>query len=171
MTAVEVNFDGLVGPTHNFAGLSLDNVASSFHAGLTSSPKRAALQGLDKMMALQRLGLPQAVLPPHPRPHMPTLHKLGFRGADDAAVLARVAAEAPQLLAAVCSASCMWVANAATISPAADTADGRTHITPANLSRMFHRSIEVDTTASILQAIFQGDEYCHHPKESVHQRR
>ncbi len=163
MTSVEVNFDGLVGPTHNYAGLSLGNVASGEHGGLTSSPKRAALEGLDKMMSLRKLGLQQAVLPPHERPHLPTLHKLGFSGTSDAAVLARVAKEAPQLLAAVSSASCMWVANAATVSPFADTSDGRTHFTPANLSRMFHRSIEHETTSAILQAIFQGEDYHHHP--------
>ena len=28
--AYEVNFDGLVGPTHNYAGLSYGNVASLF---------------------------------------------------------------------------------------------------------------------------------------------
>ena len=76
MNSYEVNFDGLVGPTHNYAGLSFGNVASADHGGLNSSPKQAALQGLDKMMALRQMGLKQAVLPPHERPHMATLRQL-----------------------------------------------------------------------------------------------
>jgi len=43
MTAHEVNFDGIVGPTHNYAGLSFGNIASQKHGGTVSSPKRAAL--------------------------------------------------------------------------------------------------------------------------------
>ena len=48
----------------------------------------------------------------------------------------------------------MWVANAATISASADTADGRMHLTPANLVSHFHRSIEAGTTTRVLRAIF-----------------
>ena len=48
----------------------------------------------------------------------------------------------------------MWVANAATVSPSADTADGRVHFTPANLVSHFHRSIEAPTTTRVLRAIF-----------------
>ncbi len=162
MTSFEVNFDGLVGPTHNYAGLSFGNVASSVHGGKVSSPKKAALQGLEKMWALHNMGLKQAVLPPHQRPHLPTLHRLGFTGNTDAQILEKAAAQAPQLLASVSSASTMWVANAATVSPYADTADGKTHFTPANLLSMLHRSIEVDTTGKILQAIFNNKDYVHH---------
>ena len=158
----EVNFDGLVGLTHNYAGLSYGNVASSSHGGLISSPRAAALQGLEKMMALHRLGLKQAVLPPQERPHIPTLVKLGFNAPTEAEILAKAAKEAPQKLASACSASSMWVANAATISPYADTVDGKTHITPANLTSMFHRSIEVDTTSRVLKSIFAGEHYEHH---------
>lgn len=160
--SVEVNFDGLVGPTHNFAGLSFGNVASSQHGGRTSSPKQAALQGLEKMKALVAMGMTQAILPPHERPHLPSLRKLGFQGNDDAAVLASAAALAPNLLASVSSASTMWVANAATVSPFADAADGRTHFTPANLISMTHRSIEPQVTSKILKAIFKGESYAHH---------
>lgn len=160
--AFEVNFDGIVGPTHNYAGLSFGNVASADHGGQSSSPKQAAQQGLDKAWALARLGLKQAVLPPQERPHIPTLRGLGFSGTDDRAVIADTASKAPHLLAAASSASCMWVANAATISPYADTGDGKTHITPANLCSMFHRSIEPPVTGRILQAIFAGDKYVHH---------
>ncbi|MCH7815984.1 MAG: N-succinylarginine dihydrolase [Proteobacteria bacterium] len=163
MNSFEVNFDGVVGPTHNYAGLAFGNVASNAHGGSTSSPRQAALQGLEKMMSLRRLGLRQAVLPPHERPHLPTLRRLGFNGNSEAQLLEKVANQAPTLLASVTSASSMWVANAATISPFADTEDGNTHITPANLNSMFHRSIEVEITSAVLQAIFQGEGYCHHP--------
>ena len=160
--SVEVNFDGLVGPTHNFAGLSFGNVASSQHGGRTSSPRQAALQGLEKMKALVAMGMKQGILPPHERPHLPTLKKLGFQGKDEPAILASAAGLAPNLLASVSSASNMWVANAATVSPFADAADGRTHFTPANLISMPHRSIEPPITSKILKAIFKGDSYAHH---------
>ncbi|HCL72869.1 MAG TPA: succinylarginine dihydrolase, partial [Gammaproteobacteria bacterium] len=153
MKAWEVNFDGIVGPTHNYAGLSFGNVASSSHGGQSSSPRQAALQGLEKAWALTQMGLKQGIIPPQERPHIPTLRNLGFSGSETE-VLGQVAKESPQLLAATSSASCMWVANAATISPFADTRDGKTHMTPANLSSMFHRSIEPSTTSRVLQAMF-----------------
>ena len=149
----EVNFDGLVGPTHSYAGLSYGNVASARNQGAVSSPRAAALQGLAKMEAVAALGLVQGVLPPHERPHVPTLRGLGFTGSD-AVILARVAREDPVLLARVSSASAMWTANAATVMPAADTRDGRTHFVAANLREMFHRAIEPAVTARALQAIF-----------------
>ena len=130
--AREVNFDGLVGLTHNYAGLSPGNLASQLNARAVSSPRAAALQGLAKMRTLAGLGLAQAVLPPHERPDLALLRALGFEG-DDASIIGRAAAEDPALLAAAASASAMWTANAATIAPSADTADGRVHLTPANL--------------------------------------
>ncbi len=155
MRAVEVNFDGLVGPTHNYAGLSLGNRASMGNAGATSSPRRAARQGLGKMRRLLDLGLTQAVLPPHQRPDPLALESLGF---SPDAPLAKVAAVAPALPAVLMSASPMWAANAATVSPSADTADGRLHLTPANLSSTTHRSFESSQTAAILGAMFADDE-------------
>lgn len=154
---VEVNFDGLVGPTHNYAGLSYGNVASSGSAGSVSRPRDAALQGIGKMRRLVELGLTQGILPPHERPHLPTLRGLGFTGTD-AEVLARVAVEDKVLLAQVCSASSMWTANAATVTPSADTFDHRVHFTPANLRAMFHRSIEPATTGRLLRAIFPNED-------------
>lgn len=154
--AAEVNFDGLVGPTHNFAGLSRGNVASMRHGGRVSHPRAAALQGLAKMKALADLGLAQAVLPPQERPDLAALRAFGFGGAERE-VLAAAAKQAPALLAACSSASAMWVANAATVSPSADTADGRVHFTPANLAAKLHRSLEPPQTARTLRAIF-GDE-------------
>ena len=65
MITKEMNFDGLVGPTHNYAGLSRGNIASSTHKGRVSNPRAAALQGLAKMERLIGLGIPQGLLPPH----------------------------------------------------------------------------------------------------------
>lgn len=156
MPALEVNFDGLVGPTHNFAGLSQGNVASMKHGGRVSHPRAAALQGLAKMKALADLGLPQAVLPPHERPDIVALRAHGFAGTD-AAVLAAAAKACPPLLACCSSASAMWTANAATVSPSADTADGRVHFTPANLAANLHRSLEPPQTRRTLGAIFREE--------------
>ncbi|QDQ25121.1 N-succinylarginine dihydrolase [Chitinimonas arctica] len=163
MTAFEANFDGLVGPTHNYAGLSFGNVASTGNQNAVANPRLAALQGLAKMKALHDAGFKQGVLAPHERPSVASLRQLGF-GGSDAQVIARAAKEAPAILAASSSASTMWTANAATVSPGADTADGRIHFTPANLNNKFHRAIEHPTTGRILQAMFR-DEGCfaHHP--------
>jgi succinylarginine dihydrolase len=160
--AFEVNFDGIVGPTHNYAGLSFGNVASQKNARSVSRPREAALQGLAKMKFLNELGVRQAVLPPHPRPDLGLLRRFGFAGAD-ADVLAKASTENPRLLAAAYSASAMWAANAATVSPSADTADGRVHFTPANLLTQLHRSIEPSVTAAVLRQIFpEGEHFAHH---------
>lgn len=159
--AIEANFDGLVGPTHNYSGLSFGNVASQVNTAKPSNPKAAAKQGLVKMKALADMGFVQGVLAPHERPHMPTLRSLGFTGSDQQ-ILADVTKHAPTLLAAVSSASCMWTANAATVSPSADTKDGRVHFTPANLVNKFHRSIEHRTTSEILKATFSNSHYFRH---------
>lgn len=162
MKYFEANFDGLVGPTHNYAGLSVGNVASLNNARNTSSPRQAALQGLAKMKALADLGMVQGVLAPQERPDVYTLRRLGFSGTD-AQVISKAAKQAPAVLRAVCSASSMWTANAATISPSRDTADGRTHFTPANLTNKFHRSLEPETTGRILQSMFADERhFAHH---------
>jgi len=152
----EYNFDGLVGPTHNYGGLSAGNVASTAHGGAASNPRAAALQGLEKMRLVHALGAGQAVLPPQPRPSLRTLRALGFAGSDDE-VIARTARESEDLLRLCSSASAMWAANAATVAPSADTADGRVHLTAANLSTMFHRSIEAETTSAVLRTIFADE--------------
>ena len=158
MTATEVNFDGLVGPTHNYGGLAHGNLASAGNEGKVSNPREAALQGLSKMRSLLRMGLVQGVLPPQERPHVPSLRKMGFTGTD-AEVVATAARANPLLLANVSSASCMWTANAATVSPSADTGDGKVHFTPANLSSHFHRSLEAETTTRVLRAIFADQKH------------
>ncbi len=152
----EYNFDGLVGPTHNYAGLSPGNVASLAHAGQPADPRGAALQGLGKMRFVASLGVGQAVLPPHERPSLRTLRRLGFGGRDEE-VLAQAARDPElkdELLRISSSAAAMWTANAATGVPSADAADGRLHLVPANLTAMFHRSLEAETTARVLRAIF-----------------
>ncbi len=143
---VEINFDGIVGPSHNYAGLSLGNLAATAHAGETSYPRAAALQGLDKMRGNMALGLTQGFLLPLPRPNTSWLQALGADETIDR-----------RLVAAAWSASSMWTANASTVSPAADTADGRCHLTPANLVTMPHRAMEWPDTMRQLFVAF-GDE-------------
>lgn len=153
MPAIEANFDGLVGPTHNFGGLSDGNVASLANRDAVSRPRDAALYGLAKMKALADLGYAQGVLPPHERPFLALLRAAGFSGTDRA-VWERAWREEPQLARNASAAAAMWTANAATVSPGADTADGKVHFTPANLSTMLHRSIEPWTTQRALKAVF-----------------
>ncbi|MGN8275405.1 N-succinylarginine dihydrolase [Pseudomonas sp. SMN5] len=162
MKSYEVNFDGLVGPTHNYGGLSYGNVASQSNSQQSSNPKEAALQGLAKMKALMDMGFQQGVLAPQERPDVAALRRLGFAGSD-AEVIQQAAKEAMPLLVASCSASSMWVANAATVSPSADTADGRVHFTAANLNCKYHRSIEHPTTSRVLAAMFADSKhFAHH---------
>lgn len=156
MNAIEANFDGLVGPTHNYGGLASGNLAAAANEGQVSNPRAGGLQGLAKMRALMRMGLVQGVLPPHERPHLPSLRRMGF-GGSDAQVLEQAGRATPHIITNVSSASAMWTANAATVSPSADTADGRVHITPANLFSHFHRALEAETTTRMLRTIFSDE--------------
>jgi succinylarginine dihydrolase len=144
MTVREINFDGLIGPSHNYAGLSLGNLASTRNAKAVSHPRAAALQGIEKMRANLQLGLSQGIFLPQWRPDGRWLDSLGTNISD---------AE-PAIRAAALSASSMWAANAATVSPAADTDDGRTHLTAANLVTMPHRSHEWPQTLAQLRLAF-----------------
>jgi len=147
MIPTEINFDGIIGPSHNYSGLSLGNLASSSNRGNVSNPKGAALQGVEKMRHNLRLGLAQGVLLPHPRPDRSWL-----------AELATTVEEVPaSLRPAAFSASAMWAANAATVSPAPDTADGRCHLTVANLRTMPHRSHEWPATLAQLRIAFADE--------------
>ena len=148
MSTVEINFDGIIGPSHNYAGLSLGNLASASNAGDTSFPRAAALQGLAKMRHNLALGLAQGFLLPLPRPNAAFLSAIGADGSEDR-----------RLLAAAWSASSMWTANAATVSPAADTADGRCHLTAANLVTMAHRSHEWPDTVRQLRLAFASEDH------------
>lgn len=159
----ELNLDGIIGPTHNYSGLSFGNLASMQHKSLIANPKEAALQGLKKMHQLMQLGVKQGVLPPQERPYLPLLHALGYSGTMEA-ILQEVRRDAPELLAACSSAASMWTANAATVSPSADTLDGKVHLTPANLISKLHRSFEAETTAKALKKIFTDPSFfVHHP--------
>ena len=152
MTLREINFDGIVGPSHNYAGLSLGNLASTRHAGQVSQPQAAALQGVEKMRSNIALGLSQGIFLPHPRPNRAWLAELGttIEQAD------------PALAANAMSASAMWAANAATVSPAPDTADGKCHLTIANLKTMPHRSHEWPATLAQLRLAFRGEAFTVH---------
>ncbi len=143
MSLVEINFDGIVGPSHNYAGLSLGNIASASHKGDASFPRAAALQGIAKMRGNMERGLAQGFLLPLPRPNYGLLRDLGVGESLNG-----------PLLAAAWSASNMWTANAATVSPAPDTDDGLCHLTPANLVTMLHRGQEWRDTKRQLDLAF-----------------
>lgn len=161
MSAFEVNFDGLVGQTHNYAGLSSGNIASTNNAKNKSYPRKAVKQGLDKMKYVRDLGLKQGVLAPQQRPDLQTLKQLGFTGSHTQ-IIEKAAKQAPHLLNACYSASAMWTANAATTSASPDTKDGKVHFTSANLVNKFHRSIEHNVTSKILQAMFKNERFFQH---------
>lgn len=158
---MEFNFDGLVGPTHNYAGLSYGNVASKSNKGKTANPKQAALQGLKKMKALYDLGIPQGVLPPQERPNIQYLKSMGFNADSEAEIIKKAYKADPILVAIATSASSMWTANAATVSPSADTQDNKVHFTVANLYANAHRAQEYKTTYKILQSIFDNPKHFH----------
>jgi len=169
MSAVELNLDGIIGPTHNYAGLSLGNLASARNKDSVARPRAAALQGLAKMRRLSKLGIPQGVLPPQERPNIGFLRGLGFTG-DDAAVWRAAWSAAPALARASAAASAMWAANAATISPSFDCADARAHVTPANLHTMLHRALEAHETAHALSRVLPDPaHFAHHAPLMAHQ--
>jgi len=152
MPLIEINFDGIVGPSHNYAGLSLGNLASTRNAGQVSQPRHAALEGVDKMRANLALGLSQGIFLPGPRPDRRWLAELGTT----------IEQAEPALAANAMSASAMWAANAATVSPGPDTADGRCHLTVANLRTMPHRSHEWPATLAQLRVAFGSDAFAVH---------
>lgn len=156
MKSFEANFDGLVGPTHNYGGLSFGNLASAKNKNTVSNPKQAALQGIEKARKLRALGLVQGFLPPQERPFIPILRKMGFAGSDRQ-VFEAACKYSPHLIANISAASSMWAANAATISPRADCLDNRLHATPANLHTMAHRAIEAKSTKAALKILFENE--------------
>ncbi|MGD9981636.1 MAG: N-succinylarginine dihydrolase [Hyphomonadaceae bacterium] len=167
--AEEINFDGLVGPTHNYAGLSEGNLASARNANMIARPREAALQGLAKMQRLRALGLSQGVLPPHDRPNISWLRSLGFTGTDGE-VWERAWKREPTIARAALASSAMWAANAATISPSADCADGRLHATVANLQTMLHRILESEQTERTLRRLMPDEaRFAVHPALLPHE--
>ena len=149
MALAEINFDGIIGPSHNYAGLSPGNIASANNAGAISAPRAAALQGIEKMRTNLRLGLAQGFFMPLDRPNQTWL----------AGLATDMAGAEPHIRAAAFSASAMWAANAATVSPAPDTADGRCHLSPANLLTMAHRSHEWTGTHAQLKLAFASERH------------
>lgn len=163
MNAYEVNFDGLVGPSHHYAGLAFGNLASIQNAERVANPKAAAKQGLKKMRLLHQLGIKQALLPPHQRPNLFLLHQLGFSGTAMEQIN-QAAKCAPALLSASFSASSMWTANTATVTPSFDSSDQRVHFTPANLISNLHRQQEAFFSGKLLKCLFNHQDYfVHHP--------
>lgn len=149
---IEINFDGIIGPSHNYAGLSHGNLAATRNRGETSFPRAAALQGVAKMRANLALGLTQGILLPHARPDHRWLASLGTRFED----------APPHTQAQALSASPMWAANAATVSPGPDTADGKCHLSVANLVTMPHRSHEWPETLAQLRLAFADPAFAVH---------
>lgn len=149
----EINFDGIIGPTHNYAGLSRGNIASANNAGDVSQPRAAALQGIAKMRHNLAIGLPQGFFLPLDRPDAAWLDTLAT-SLDEAE---------PHLRAQAWSASSMWAANAATVSPAPDSGDGKCHLTVANLVTMPHRSHEWQGTLAQLRLAFADPAFAVHP--------
>ncbi len=163
MNVYELNLDGLVGPTHHYAGLSIGNLASTHNKLKPSNPQAAALQGLAKMRLLVKLGLKQALMPPHQRPNLDLLFQLGFKGTACQQV-EKAAREAPEILSAAYSSSFMWTANAATVSSSLDTNDKRVHFTAANLISNLHRHQEAIFSKFLLERLFSDSTFfCHHP--------
>lgn len=163
MTVHEVNVDGLVGPSHHYAGLSAGNIASTSNALSIANPAAAAHQGIQKMRLLHRMGIKQSLLPPHQRPNLKLLHQLGFNGTPIKQITHAKRAD-PALLSACYSASSMWTANAATVSASIDTEDRRVHFTAANLVSNLHRHQEAFFSRQLLEKIFSDERYFyHHP--------
>lgn len=157
----ELNIDGLVGPTHNYGGLSNGNIASFRNALSISNPQKAVLQGLSKMRLLSQLGLKQAVFPPHQRPNLALLHQLGFTGSPQQQI-EKAYKIAPELLIACYSASSMWAANACTVSSSLDTANRKVHFTAANLIGNLHRHQEANFSNKLLKLLFSNPDYFEH---------
>ncbi len=162
MTYFEVQCDGIVGPTHHYGGLSHGNVASAGNAQTASYPRKAALQGLEKMALVHSLGCKQLVIPPHIRPSRMLLKLCGFDG-DLQGRLDAAYEQAPDILSACYSSAHMWVANMATVSPAVDAQNGILHLTPANLASTLHRAQEAEQNYTLLKTMFGDAARVHKP--------
>ena len=135
----EVNFDGLVGPTHNYAGLSHGNIHSVNNKNKPSNPYEAAIQGLNKMKLMHDLGYKQCIIPPQKRPFLKDY-------------------EDYQNMVVNASASSMWVANSCTIAPSVDSYNNKLNLLIANLNSTQHRRLEAPQTYAILNKIFEDSD-------------
>ncbi len=171
-SGIEANFDGLIGASHNYGGLSSGNLASDANRNAISAPRAAALEGLAKMRRLMEWGLVQGILPPQQRPLIAPLRALGFSGkgaGSDRDIWEGAFRSDPRLARQFISASPMWAANAATVSASADAEDKRVHFTPANLVSMCHRAVEAPGTARALARLFPDPErFAHHAPLPAH---
>ena len=164
----EVNIDSIIGPTHSFSGLSRGNLASMKHQDQVSHPRKAALEGLNKMKDLHELGIPQLILPPHERPHLERLKDNGYTGSIES-ILEKLSKDNPALLKTAFSSASMWTANTVTITPSLDSQDDKIHITPANFSQTAHRQIETKFTSLLYQYLFTDPTLVtHHPPLPMH---
>ena len=165
---IEINIDGMIGPTHHFGGLGVGNLASLASKNLVSNPREAALEGLAKTELVAGMGIPQFFLPPPERPNWRWLESVGYSG-ERSDVLKRCFEEVPNILSAAYSSAFMWTANAATVAPSSDTLDGRVHIVPANLCSNLHRGQEAVERRDLLREMFRPivDSQIHEPLPSV----
>ncbi len=138
---VEINIDGMIGPTHHYGGLGIGNLASLAHRDQVSNPRQAALEGLAKAKLVSELGIPQFIWLPPARPNRELFDSLGFPG--DLVEQTKAAYHSDRrILSAAFSSAFMWAANSATVTPATDASDGRYHFSPANLISSLHRASE-----------------------------
>lgn len=152
---IEINIDGMIGPTHHFGGLGVGNLASLSSQNSEANPRAAALEGLAKMELVAGLGVGQFYLPPPERPNWLWLESLGFDG-DRRDALRRCLEEAPNVLSAAYSSAFMWTANAATVASSSDAQDGHLHFLPANLCCNLHRQQEAAERRDQLRAMFSN---------------
>jgi len=158
MNYYDVTIDMLVGPTYLHGGLSYGNIASVVNRSKISHPKKAALQGLEKMKCLHDLGLSQLVFPPYPRPDYGFLQMLGFSGSKKQ-ILEKAYQTNRQHLYQATSSAMMWMANAATITPSQDSHDNKVHITIANLASHAHRGLEAYDSYKLFKHVFSDEDF------------
>jgi len=158
MSDLQLNISELPGPTFMYSGLSADNVASLNNKHLAANPLKFALLSLQRMRLLLEEGVHQVIFPPHRRPDLQALGYCGFTG-DMGHMIGSADKFSRGYLESLLAASSVWTANAATVTPSADSEDGKVHITTANLNSHFHRSIEASQTHAKLARVFADDNF------------
>ncbi|SEI00219.1 succinylarginine dihydrolase [Rheinheimera pacifica] len=170
MSDLQLNISELPGPTFMYSGLSKDNVASVQNKHLVANPLKFAQLSLQRMRLLLDEGVPQVIFPPHRRPDMQALEVCGFTG-DMSHMISSADKFSNGYLESLLAASSVWTANAATVTPSADSEDGKVHITTANLNSHYHRSIEASQTHAKLARLFSDDKFfCLHQALPGHSR-
>ena len=117
----QVFIDCMPGPTNHFGGHAFGNMASMTAKGQHSNPKKAALEWIEKINKLKKIGAYQLILPPHRRP---LAHYLKH----------------PQLNEL--SSGFIWMANAGHFIPNSDTSKRYHQFIPANMNATYHRKYE-----------------------------